>query len=81
MQPIYAAILIPFKAGIPIIPGFVELRPVNAIPLSHHSCLAMLRRGVLARIGILNGILEQAKKTKEVAWGQSAVSTVLNERV
>ncbi len=30
---IYAAILIPFKAGIPIIPGFVELRPANAIPL------------------------------------------------
>lgn len=30
---IYAAILIPFKAGIPIIPGFVELRPANAIPI------------------------------------------------
>ena len=30
---IYAAILIPFKIGIPIIPGFVELRPANAIPL------------------------------------------------
>ncbi len=30
---IYAAILIPFKAGIPIIPGFVELRPANAIPV------------------------------------------------
>ncbi|GJL66151.1 MAG: hypothetical protein NPIRA05_11220 [Nitrospirales bacterium] len=30
---IYAAILIPFKVGIPIIPGFVELRPANAIPL------------------------------------------------
>ncbi|WP_447963272.1 energy-coupling factor transporter ATPase [Nitrospira sp. Ecomares 2.1] len=30
---IYAAILIPFKAGIPIVPGFVELRPANAIPL------------------------------------------------
>ena len=30
---IYAAILIPFKVGIPIIPGFVELRPANAIPI------------------------------------------------
>ncbi len=30
---IYAAILIPFKAGIPLIPGFVELRPANAIPI------------------------------------------------
>ncbi len=30
---IYAAILIPFKAGIPIIPGFVELRPANAVPI------------------------------------------------
>ena len=30
---IYAAVLIPFKIGIPIIPGFVELRPANAIPL------------------------------------------------
>ena len=30
---IYAAVLIPFKVGIPIIPGFVELRPANAIPL------------------------------------------------
>ncbi len=30
---IYAAILIPFKAGVPIIPGFVELRPANAIPI------------------------------------------------
>ena len=30
---IYAAILIPFKAGIPIVPGFVELRPANAIPI------------------------------------------------
>ena len=30
---IYAAILIPFKVGIPLIPGFVELRPANAIPL------------------------------------------------
>ncbi len=30
---IYAAILIPFKAGIPIVPGFVELRPANAIPV------------------------------------------------
>ncbi|MDR4460715.1 MAG: energy-coupling factor transporter ATPase [Nitrospirales bacterium] len=30
---IYAAILIPFKVGIPIVPGFVELRPANAIPI------------------------------------------------
>jgi len=30
---IYAAILIPFKVGIPLIPGFSELRPANAIPL------------------------------------------------
>jgi energy-coupling factor transporter ATP-binding protein EcfA2 len=30
---IYAAILIPFKMGIPLIPGYSELRPANAIPL------------------------------------------------
>jgi len=30
---IYAAVLIPFKVGIPLIPGFVELRPANAIPI------------------------------------------------
>src|SRR5437879_5205156 len=30
---IYAAVLIPFKVGIPIIPGFVQLRPANAIPV------------------------------------------------
>ena len=30
---IYAAVLIPFKVGIPIIPGFVELRPANVIPV------------------------------------------------
>ena len=30
---IYAAVLIPFKVGIPIIPGFVELRPANALPI------------------------------------------------
>jgi len=30
---IYAAVLIPFKVGIPIIPGFVELRPANVIPI------------------------------------------------
>ena len=29
----YAAILIPFKVGIPLIPGFAELRPANAIPI------------------------------------------------
>ncbi|MGH7207970.1 MAG: ATP-binding cassette domain-containing protein, partial [Nitrospiraceae bacterium] len=30
---VYAAILIPFKVGIPLIPGFVELRPANAVPV------------------------------------------------
>ncbi|MCY4613371.1 MAG: energy-coupling factor transporter ATPase [Nitrospira sp.] len=30
---IYASVLIPFKVGIPIIPGFVELRPANVIPI------------------------------------------------
>ncbi|MGH7168491.1 MAG: QueT transporter family protein, partial [Nitrospiraceae bacterium] len=30
---VYAAILIPFKVGIPLIPGFVELRPANAVPI------------------------------------------------
>ncbi len=30
---VYAAILIPFKMGIPLIPGYSELRPANAIPL------------------------------------------------
>jgi energy-coupling factor transport system ATP-binding protein len=30
---IYAAVLIPFKVGIPLIPGFVELRPANAVPI------------------------------------------------
>ena len=30
---IFAAVLIPFKVGIPIIPGFVELRPANAVPI------------------------------------------------
>jgi energy-coupling factor transporter ATP-binding protein EcfA2 len=30
---LYAAILIPFKMGIPLIPGYSELRPANAIPL------------------------------------------------
>ncbi len=30
---VYAAILIPFKVGIPLIPGFAELRPANAIPI------------------------------------------------
>ena len=29
---VYAAILIPLK-GIPLIPGFTELRPANAIPV------------------------------------------------
>src|SRR5437899_12365990 len=30
---IYATVLIPFKVGIPIIPGFVELRAANATPV------------------------------------------------
>ena len=30
---VYAAILIPFKMGIPLIPGYSELRPANAIPV------------------------------------------------
>ncbi len=29
---IYAAVLIPFKGGIPIIPGFTEVRPANVFP-------------------------------------------------
>ena len=35
---VYAAILIPLK-GIPLIPGFTELRPANAIPYSVKSRL------------------------------------------
>lgn len=30
---IYAAVLIPFKVAIPIIPGFTEVRPANVIPI------------------------------------------------
>ena len=30
---VYAAILIPFKVGIPIIPGFTEVRPANVVPI------------------------------------------------
>lgn len=30
---LYAAVLIPFKVGIPIIPGVTEVRPANAIPI------------------------------------------------
>ncbi len=30
---IYAAVLIPFKVGIPLVPGFAELRPANALPI------------------------------------------------
>jgi energy-coupling factor transport system substrate-specific component len=30
---VYAAILIPFKVAIPIIPGFTEVRPANVIPV------------------------------------------------
>lgn len=31
---VYAAVLIPFKVGIPLIPGFAELRPANALPVA-----------------------------------------------
>ena len=30
---VYAAVLIPFKIAIPIIPGFTEIRPANVIPI------------------------------------------------
>jgi energy-coupling factor transport system substrate-specific component len=30
---IYAAVLIPFKAGIPIVPGITEVRPANVFPI------------------------------------------------
>lgn len=30
---LYAAILIPFKVGIPLVPGFTEVRPANVIPI------------------------------------------------
>ena len=30
---VYAAILIPFKVAIPLIPGFTEVRPANVIPV------------------------------------------------
>lgn len=30
---LYAAVLIPFKVGIPLIPGVTEVRPANAIPI------------------------------------------------
>lgn len=30
---LYAAILIPFKVGIPLLPGLTEVRPANAIPI------------------------------------------------
>jgi energy-coupling factor transport system substrate-specific component len=30
---LYAAILIPFKVAIPIVPGFTEIRPANVIPI------------------------------------------------
>jgi len=30
---LYAAVLIPFKVGIPIIPGLTEVRPANVIPI------------------------------------------------
>jgi len=30
---VYAAILIPFKMGIPLVPGYAELRPANAFPI------------------------------------------------
>ena len=43
---IYAAILIPFKVGIPLIPGFGELRHANAIPIVTHCFLGLHRRGL-----------------------------------
>src|SRR3989454_2642396 len=49
---IYAAVLIPFKVGIPIIPGFVELRPANAIPV-----VASLLFGPAAALGAAFGNL------------------------
>jgi len=30
---VYAAVLIPFKVAVPIIPGFTEIRPANVIPI------------------------------------------------
>ena len=30
---VYAAVLIPFKVALPIIPGFTEIRPANVIPI------------------------------------------------
>jgi energy-coupling factor transport system substrate-specific component len=30
---LYAAVLIPFKVGIPLIPGLTEVRPANALPI------------------------------------------------
>ena len=47
---IYAAILIPFKVGIPLIPGFAELRPANAIPIVTSLLLARQRHGVQALV-------------------------------
>jgi len=78
---IYSAILIPFEAGIPIIPGFVELLPANAVPI-----VAALLFGPAAAWGAgtnrnFNGLLEQAEKYQRSRRGQSAVSTVFNERV
>ena len=44
---IYAAILIPFKAGIPIIPGFVELRPAKC----YSNCCLLVVLGPAAAWG------------------------------
>jgi len=30
---VYAAVLIPFKIAVPLIPGFTEIRPANALPI------------------------------------------------
>ncbi len=43
---IYAAILIPFKVGIPLIPGFAELRPANTIPIVNSLLFGPAWRGL-----------------------------------
>ena len=30
---VYAAVLIPFKIAVPLVPGFTEIRPANALPI------------------------------------------------
>ncbi len=43
---IYAAFLIVFKGGIPIIPGITEVRPANVFPPFSASCLGPQEPGV-----------------------------------